>query len=210
MNQRLGLAWVGFALLVSIVFAPTAASAALACEALKSFALPGGTIDTAESIPGPIFTPPVGPTLTDLPAFCRVAGRLTPTSQSVIGFEVWMPATTWNRNFRGEGSGGSAGAFSYAPMGVALRLGFATMSTDNGHKGSAWTFAAQPEKVNDFGYRAFHTSTVAAKTIVHAFYHRAPRFSYFVGCSQGGHHGLMEAQRYPDDYDGILAGDPGN
>jgi feruloyl esterase len=84
------------------------------------------------------------------------------------------------------------------------------MSTDNGHKGSLWTFAAQPEKVNDFGYRAFHLSTGAAKSIVKTFYGHGPRYSYFVGCSQGGHHGLMEAQRFPHDYDGIVAGDPGN
>src|SRR2546425_5443062 len=121
-----------------------------------------------------------------------------------------MPSTTWNGKFRGEGSGGSAGAFSYGPMGAAVQLGFATMSTDNGHKGSLWTFATEPEKVNDFGYLAFHGSTLAAKEIVKAFYGKGPRYSYFVGCSQGGHHGLMEAQRFPDDYDGIIAGDPGN
>jgi len=121
-----------------------------------------------------------------------------------------MPATTWNGNFRGEGSGGSAGSFSFGPMATALRLGYATMSTDNGHKGSLWTFAAQPEKVNDFGYRAFHESTLAAKSLIKAFYGNAQKYSYFVGCSQGGHHGLMEGQRFPEDFDGIIAGDPGH
>jgi feruloyl esterase len=95
-------------------------------------------------------------------------------------------------------------------MATALRLGYATMSTDNGHKGSLWTFAAQPEKVNDFGYRAFHVSTLAAKSLIKAFYGTAQTYSYYVGCSQGGHHGLMEAQRYPEDFDGIIAGDPGH
>jgi len=166
---------------------------------------------TTQSVPAGSFTPPGSSTpLTDLPAFCRVAATLTPTPQSLIGVEVWMPTTTWNQKFRGEGSGGSAGAFSFDPMATALRLGYATMSTDNGHKGQAWTFAAQSEKVNDFGYRAYHESTLAAKALIKAFYGTAQTYSYYVGCSQGGHHGLMEAQRFPADFDGIVAGDPGH
>lgn len=129
-----------------------------------------GDAVTTQLVPPGSFTSPGSSTpLTNLPAFCRVAATLTPTPQSLIGVEVWMPTTTWNHRFRGEGSGGSAGASSFDPMATALRLGYATMSTDNGHKGSLWTFAAQPEKVNDFGYRAYHESTLAAKSLIKAF-----------------------------------------
>jgi Tannase and feruloyl esterase len=198
------------AFLLCIVLSHTPGLAGTPCESLAS-ALPPGTINiTTQSVAAGTFTPPGSGPLTNLPAFCRVAATLTPTSTSLIGVEVWMPTMTWNGNFRGEGSGGSAGAFSFGPMATALRLGYATMSTDNGHKGSLWTFAAQPEKVNDFGYRAFHVSTLAAKALIQAFYGQAQKYSYFVGCSQGGHHGLMEAQRFPEDFDGIIAGDPGH
>lgn len=199
------------ALIVSIVVVPGPTLAATTCADLASALPPGATDVMTQSVPAGNFTPPGSSTpLTDLPAFCRVAATLTPTPQSLIGIEVWMPTTTWNKKFRGEGSGGSAGAFSFGPMATALRLGYATMSTDNGHKGSLWTFAAEPEKVNDFGYRAYHESTLAAKSLIKAFYGAAPTYSYYVGCSQGGHHGLMEAQRFPDDFDGIVAGDPGH
>jgi feruloyl esterase len=84
------------------------------------------------------------------------------------------------------------------------------MSNDNGHTGSNWSFSLLAEKVVDFGYRAQHVTTVAGKAITAAFYGRHPEHSYFVGCSQGGHHALMELQRYPEDYDGIVGGDPAN
>src|SRR5262245_8182607 len=195
----------------SLLVAPAPALASTPCADLAS-ALPQGTTDiTTQLIPAGSFTPPGSTTpLPNLPAFCRVAATLRPTDQSAIGVEVGMPTTTWNQKFRGEGSGGSAGAFSFGPMATALRLGYATMSTDNGHTGSVWTFAAQPEKVNDFGYRAYHESTLAAKSLIKAFYGMPQSYSYYVGCSQGGHHGLMEAQRYPEDFDGIVAGDPGH
>ena len=90
-------------------------------------------------------------------------------------------------------------------MANAIARNYATMSNDNGHTGSNWSFSLQPERVNDFGYRAQHVTTVAAKAIIDAYYQKGPNYSYFYGCSQGGHHALMEAQRYPDDYDGIVA-----
>ena len=153
------------------------------------------------------YTAANGQTFSNLPTFCRVAATATPTSQSDINFEVWMPpAGTWNGIFRGEGSGGSAGAITFPLMANAIQRDYATMSNDNGHTGSNWSFSLQPERVADFGHRAQHVTTVAAKLIINAFYQKRPDFSYFYGCSQGGHHGLMEAQRYPDDYDGIVAG----
>ena len=212
MRHRATFSIASVALFLAVALLPTPAPAAMPCESLASVLPPGTTAITTQSVPAGTFTPVPGspPTLMNLPAFCRVAATLAPTGTSAIGVEVWMPAATWNGNFRGEGSGGSAGAFSFGPMATALRMGYATMSTDNGHKGSLWTFAAQPEKVNDFGYRAFHVSTLAAKDLIRAFYGNRPRYSYFVGCSQGGHHGLMEAQRFPEDFDGIIAGDPGH
>ena len=156
-------------------------------------------------------------TKVDVPV-CRIVGEATPTKDSRIGFEVWLPpASTWNGKFQAEGSGGSAGAISPGPMLTALKAGYATMSTDNGHvtdpnasnggNEQGWALG-HPEKMVDFAYRALHVSTVAAKTIVQRFYGKKASESYFVGCSQGGHHALMEATRFPADYDGIVAGAP--
>lgn len=182
-----------------------------ACQSLTSLALPGVTISAAQIIPPGSYTAASGQTFSNLPTFCRVAATATPTNESNINFEVWMPpAGTRNRTFRGEGSGGSAGAITFSLMANAIQRNYATMSNDNGHTGSNWSFSLQPEHVNDFGYRAQHVTTVAAKAIIKTYYQREVDFSYFYGCSQGGHHALMEAQRYPDDYDGIVAGDPGN
>jgi feruloyl esterase len=133
--------------------------------------LPNVTITTAQSVPAGTFTAADGEVFNNLPAFCRVVAVATPTSQSQINFEVWMPSDgSWNGKFQGEGSGGSAGAISFFAMGPALVRGYATMSNDNGHKGSVWTFAQFPEKVVDFGHRAQHVTTVAGKAIVQAFY----------------------------------------
>lgn len=150
--------------------------------------------------------------------FCRVVAASRPTADSNIGFEVWMPpADSWNGKFQGVGSGSSAGSIGTAAMLVALRDGYAVMATDNGHltdasrpNGAAeqtWALG-HPEKIIDFAYRAQHVSTVAAKALTQRYYDKAPSKSYFVGCSQGGHHALMEASRFPDDYDGIVAGAP--
>jgi len=148
--------------------------------------------------------------------FCRVAGVITPTPDSHIGFEVWLPpASRWNGKFRGEGSGGSAGAISPGPMRDALGSGYATMSTDNGHlidptdplggSGQRWAYK-HPEKMIDWAWRALHLSTVAAKIVVHDFYGKPADKNYFIACSAGGHHALMEATRFPSDYDGYVAG----
>ncbi len=147
----------------------------------------------------------------DLPQLCRVVGTLEPE----IAFEVWLPTDSWNGRYRGVGNGGMAGTISYASMAPALRAGFATASTDTGHASSGRPFDAswasgRPELVADFGHRALHLTTVAAKQVVELFYGRPPEFSYYTGCSKGGQQGLMEAQRYPTDFDGILVGNPAN
>ncbi|PYT91874.1 MAG: tannase/feruloyl esterase family alpha/beta hydrolase, partial [Acidobacteria bacterium] len=149
----------------------------------------------------------------NLRAFCRVTGEIKPTKDSNIKFEVWMPASGWNHKFMGIGNGGWSGEIWYIDMSDALQRGYATASTDTGHEGSAGdaSFALDhPEKVIDFGYRAFHETTVKAKAILSAYYGDAPKHSYWNGCSTGGKQGLTEAQRFPRDYDGIIAGAPAN
>jgi feruloyl esterase len=160
--------------------------------------------------PGRDGAPP--PAFAQLPAFCRLAAALTPTRDSDIKVEVWMPSGNWNGRFVGVGNGGW-GSISYLAMAESLARGYAVASTDTGHTGSGadGSFAlGHPEKLIDFGYRAVHEMTAAAKAVVKAFYETAPRFSYWNGCSTGGKQGLAEAQRFPDDYDGILAGAPAN
>ena len=152
--------------------------------------------------------PSTPPTL--LPAHCRVAIVMRPSSDSHIEAEVWLPSE-WNGKFQAVGNGGWAGGINYQAMGRALQEGYATASTDTGHKGASSTFAiGHPEKLIDFGYRAVHEMTVQSKAIINAYYSRAARFSYWNGCSTGGRQGLMAAQRYPDDFDAILAGAPAN
>jgi feruloyl esterase len=125
--------------------------------------------------------------------------------------EVWLPAEGWNAKFQAVGNGGFAGMISYSAMAIAMQEGYATASTDTGHKGGNALFGiGHPEKVVDYAYRSVHEMTVKSKTIMRAFYGQNPKRSYWNGCSTGGRQGLMEAQRYPDDFDGIVAGAPAN
>jgi feruloyl esterase len=189
------------------------AFAAQDCPSLAKLTLPSTTISRAESVPAGSFQPPTGRAIPSLPAFCRVAGVIAPSPDSSIQFEVWMPASGWNGRFQGVGNGGFAGSISYQQMGDAVAHGYTTASTDTGHQATfsdaSWA-RAHPEKIADFGYRAIHGMTANAKTIIRAFYGEGPRHSYFSACSNGGRQALMEAQRYPDDYDGIIAGAPAN
>jgi len=183
------------------------------CESLLKLSIPHGTVSTAEARPAGAFTPPAGRAINGLPAFCRVAGTLKPSSDSDIRFEVWLPAEGWNGKFQGVGNGGYAGSISYAGLADAVRNGYATASTDTGHEdatGSAEWALKHPEKVTDFGYRAIHETAVTAKSVISTFYGAGPKKSYFNSCSNGGRQALMEAQRYPADYDGIIAGAPAN
>jgi len=196
---------------------------AASCESLSSISLPNTKITLAQSVaPGKFVLPdhpwPKNPGFENfdyasLPTFCRVAAEARPTSDSHIKFEVWMPSSNWNGKFQGTGNGVWSGEIWYPPLAQALVRGYATANTDTGHEGAVddGSFALNhPEKVIDFGYRAVHEMTVQAKAIVTAFYGRAPRFSYWNGCSSGGKQGLKEAQQFPMDYDGIVAGAPGN
>ncbi len=195
----------------------SAASAQTPCRDLASASLPGVTITAAEPVPAGPYAPrakapafPPAPSA-PLPEHCRVAAVLKPSPDSHIEMELWLPAEGWNGKFQGVGNGGFAGSISYGAMAGALGEGYATASTDTGHKGGNALFGiGHPEKVVDYAYRAVHEMTVASKALVEAFYGRGPRLSYWNGCSTGGRQGLMEAERYPEDYDGIVAGAPAN
>ncbi|HLK68341.1 MAG TPA: tannase/feruloyl esterase family alpha/beta hydrolase [Bryobacteraceae bacterium] len=186
------------------------AAAAGDCAALSMATFPNATF-TATAVPAGDFTPPQGAPLHNLPAFCRVSGVLKPTSDSNIQFEVWMPNTGWNGRLQGIGNGGFAGSIAFDPLGVAVSHGYAIATTDTGHvagtTNASWALG-HPEKIVDFGYRAIHETAVTAKAMIAKFYGDGPKHSYFHSCSNGGRQALMEAQRYPSDYDGIVAGAP--
>ena len=183
------------------------------CAGLAKLDLSATTIVAAEEVTSGTFQPPGKEGLKDLPAFCRVTGVIRPSSDSDVRFETWMPLMGWNSKFQGTGNGGFAGSIGYAWLADAVRHGYAAASTDTGHQArtpdASWA-AGHPEKVVDFGYRAIHEMTVKGKAITEAFYGTKPKRSYFGSCSNGGRQALMEAQRYPEDYDGIVAGAPAN
>ncbi len=205
------------AIFATAALTPTRAAGQQSCESLTTLNLPDITITSATSLPAGTFTPPPPyQPIPNLPAFCRVVGVATPTSDSVINFEVWMPTTIWNGKFNGGGNGGYGGSFTtpYGWMAGGLRRGYTAAGTDMGHDATATPGASfalgHPEKVADWGHRANHVTAEVGKAILQAFYGQGPQLSYFTGCSDGGHEGLMEAQRYPGDYDGILAGASAN
>lgn len=210
-------------LLAMAAAAPAPSSAAPAspasCPTLLSLSLPNTTITKATTVAAGDFSllpdehsqDSVKSGFKDVPAFCRVAATLHPSSDSDIKVEVWMPAANWNGKFQAVGNGGWAGAISYGALSQALKSGYATASTDTGHTGGRGTFALEhPEKLIDFGYRAVHEMTVQSKSIIEAFYGKPARISYWNGCSTGGRQGLKEAQRYPKDYDAVIAGAAAN
>jgi feruloyl esterase len=195
--------------------------AAGSCEGLAALALPHTQITRAQTVPAGQFagTPagilaPGAPAFRPyslLPEFCRVAATLAPSADSDIKIEVWMPASGWNGKFEAVGNGGWAGQISLQALAGGVQRGYAIASTDTGHSERDGSFAFDhPEKLVDFSYRAVHEMTVQAKAFVQAYYGRAPSFSYWEGCSTGGMQGLSEAQRYPADYDGVIAGAPAN
>ena len=189
-----------------------AATNGTSCANLAALTIPNITIRSATLMPAGPFTPAGAQSALTLPAFCRVEATARPTSDSDIKFEVWIPPTeAWNGKFQGVGNGGYQGSISYAAMATALRKGYATASTDTGHTGDDMKFGqGHPEKVIDYGYRAVHVMTDTSKLIVRNATGRFADKSYFVGCSAGGHQAMSEVQRFPDDYDGVIAGDPAN
>ena len=207
--------WLTGALVASfplLAFPSATLAQGTACANLAALTIPNVVINAATAVAAGGFTPPGAATAMTLPAFCRVEATARPTSDSDIKFEVWIPPTdAWNGKFQGVGNGGYQGSISYTAMAAALRRGYATASTDTGHTGDDVVFGqGHPEKVIDYGYRAVHVMTETAKLVVRNATGRFAERSYFVGCSAGGHQALSEAQRYPDDYDGIVAGAPAN
>lgn len=191
------------------------------CENLAKLDLPNVSITTAATVPaGGFVGPPQNFTGRDLsafykklPAFCRVVAHARPSADSDIILELWMPASGWNGKLQGLGNGGFAGLIDTFELGAAVAKGYAAVATDTGHTGSpidaAWALG-HPEKIADFGHRGIHEMTRVAKLVIPQFYGSPVKHSYFAGCSDGGREAMMEAQRYPDDYDGILAGAPAN
>src|SRR5215469_14008665 len=205
--------------LVAILFGATALHAATTCEGLINLALPHGRVTAAETVTGGTFNTPPGctsgstgcTTNTGLPQFCRVAGTATPTNDSVINFEVWIPTdSSFNGKYEQLGCGGFCGSIGYSGLANAIRRGYAAAATDDGSQaGGLGIFAlGHPEKIVDFGYRALKETTDKSKAIIAALTRQGPQRSYFNGCSDGGREALMEAQRYPDDFDGIIVGSP--
>ncbi|WEK43411.1 MAG: tannase/feruloyl esterase family alpha/beta hydrolase [Candidatus Sphingomonas colombiensis] len=189
------------------------------CTALTGLALAGGKVVAAEEVSRGEFvkTKDGVPGLPSRVAFCRIHAVLTPTPRSSIKVEVWLPvANVWNGKLLGAGNGGYGGSMLLPQftMQGALAKGYATVGTDMGHVGSADTDASwalhQPERIADFGHRANHLAAGVARAVIAAYYRTAPKAAYFQGCSDGGREALMEAQRYPEDYDAIIAGAPAN
>src|SRR5437763_3830342 len=217
-------------MLFALALSATLASSPASCNGLKSLSLPNTTIVAAEmkaagpfvqpgrgSAPAPAAAPegrgrggPAAPPPQVVPARCRINAILRPSPDSEIEMEAWLPEN-WNGKFQFVGGGGWAGVISFPAMVSAVQEGYATASTDTGHKGGNALFAINhPEKVVDFAYRAVHETTVQTKALIAKFYDRPARLSYWNGCSTGGRQGLMEAQKFPDDFDAIVAGAPAN
>lgn len=199
---------------LALAFLAAGSARAGDCAGLKAHAPADAEITAAALQPaGPFEIPPeLGPARTvQLPAFCRVQGVLHPAPDSQIAFEVWLPAEGWNGRFQGVGNGGFAGSIGYSSLAAAVQGGYAAASTDTGHNpggtDASWA-KGHPEKVVDFGWRAVHLTAIAGKALTAAFYGAQPRHSYFTSCSNGGRQGLMEAERFPEDYDGVIAGAP--
>jgi feruloyl esterase len=192
------------------------------CAALVAAALDDVTIERAtfqpegQPVEGANVANPSDPAnpvaASGLPSFCRVIGSARPEAGSDVRFEVWLPSDSWTGRFTSGNNGGLAGYISYDDLVAAVAAGHAGASTDTGHVSSVLTDSAwakgHPERVRDYGWRGIHVTTVVAKKLIAAYYGRAPDHSYFIGCSNGGRQGLMEAWRFPEDYDGIIAGAP--
>ena len=192
------------------------------CGDLTSFSIMEGTVTSASLVETGAFTPPVAPggrapsrasvtrTYGGLPAFCRVIATLRPTNDSNITVEVWMPLSGWNGKYQAVGNGAFRGSISHSAMAAALANGYATSSTDTGHIGNTAEFGLDhPEKVVDFGWRSLHLMAVLTKEVIAAHYDESLRYSYWNGCSAGGRQAMKMAQAFPEDFDGIVAGAPG-
>jgi pimeloyl-ACP methyl ester carboxylesterase len=198
---------------LQVVGAPTTES----CTALQNLPLDNATVTLAQEVPAGSFRTPPGCTgsppfcvTNTVPAFCRVALTVSPA----INIEVWLPKTTWNERYRGEGGGGYAGSISYGGLVQGINAGYATSSTDTGHVGGSGSFAFNPDGtlnwglIEDFAERSLHELAIKSKIVINAYYGEAPKYSYWNGCSTGGRQGLMAVQRFPEEYDGLILAAP--
>jgi len=206
------IALLGAAMLDTVTAAP---AAPVGCASLAPMKLTNGRVLSTAAVPAGAFAAPGATSATAtaafkaLPAFCRVTLTLTPSADSDIRVEVWLPQSGWNHKLQASGNGGLGGAIPYPAMAASVKAGYAAAGTDTGHVGGNADFVpGHPEKLVDFAYRAIHEMTVTAKAIAAAHYAARPTRAYFNSCSTGGRQALIEAQRYPDDFDGIVAGDP--
>jgi feruloyl esterase len=201
-------------LLILVVGVGATPAGAATCASLVGLALPDTTITAAEPVAAGTYTAPDGEVFTNLPGFCRIAATLTPTSDSNIKIEVWMPYSGWNGRHLGTGNGGIGGVIVYTTLAYFLPLNYAVANTDMGTSPAATdplggrVLTGHPEKQIDFATRSTNLMTVRSKQIIEAFYGERPRYSYFLGCSTGGGQGVHEALQFPGDYDGIIAGAP--
>ena len=197
--------------LLSCLLIMSRPAAAATCSSLTNLSLPKTTITLAQSytagetISGTTLAP------VDL---CRVAGTVKPGEESNVHFEVWIPTDGgWNGKYQQIGNGGFAGSISLSTIANAVSRGYAAAGTDDGTSGppsGAPSFIGNRDVLLDYGYRAIKATTDDSKAVISALTGDLPRFSYFVGCSDGGREALKEAQLYPDDFDGIIVGSPVN
>jgi len=196
-------------LLTALIGTGATPAAAATCASLAGLALPDTTITAAQSIPAGTYTAPDGEVFTNLPAFCRIAATLTPTSDSDINIELWMPFSNWNGSFAGTGNGGIGGIIVYSSLPGGLQAGTAVANTDLGTSPAATqggqVLTGHPEKQIDYATRSTHLMTVRSKQFIEAFYGEPPKYSYFIGCSTGGGQAIHEALQFPGDCDGIEA-----
>ena len=217
-RKRIGLLCA--ALAGVFLLAGTQAARADDCDALKTLKIADVTVETVDSIPAGAYQPPRSPqAFADLPAFCRVVGQAHPVPDSSIGFEIWLPKTGWNGRYQQVGNHGFAGVIQWVELAPQLRRGFAVAATDDGHvvdpryvsdpRAGAFDLSWATNhraSVEDAAWRAVHVLAQKAKLVIAAYYRAPLKASYFNGCSDGGREGMMEAQRFPADFDGILAG----
>jgi feruloyl esterase len=215
MRRRTGLL-PSIILLVSFALSSKPAGAQQDCASLASVKIPNVTITSARDmepnweIPatGGMFGTPRGQKVS-VP-FCRVEAFSAPTSDSHIGFEVWLPKVAgWNGKFLAVGNPGFIGGIARGALAGIVQNGYVAASTDTGHTDEGYDWAqGHPEKLVDWGHRAVHETAVAAKQIIQSYYGKPVQYSYWNSCHNGGNQGLNEAQRYPEDFNGIVAGDP--
>jgi feruloyl esterase len=209
--QKLLKTFAAAALATTAFAAATPAKADSCSNLAQTFHRQNTTITTAQTISAGTFEGQ-----SNLPKFCRVAGFTTPTSDSHIEFEVWMPESGWNLKYAQVGCGGYCGTFSlqYPDMARLLQRGYVAAATDDGHESASYTDASwglgHPEKVIDFAYRSLKETSDVSKGLILALHNSGPRHSYFFGCSDGGREAMMVTQRYPLDFDGVIAGAAAN